>query len=385
MNITKRRGAAMAGVLALALVGAACGSDNSGSSATTTATTAAAGGATTTAGAATTAGATTTAASGGGATTTVKASGTIQGSGSTLQKPYQDEAIASFTKSNSGTTITYGGGGSGKGRTDLKSKVVNFAGSDSPFADADKPAEPILYFPILFSPITVSYNLSGVDKLQLSGDTIAKIFSRTIKTWNDPAIAADNPGVKLPSTNITVAHRSDGSGTTQNFTEYLVKAAPTTWTLKSGSTVEWPADTQAGNGNAGVAQIITATDGAVGYVDLSDAVAAKLAYASVKNSSGNFIEPSAESATAASEGIDVKPDLTFSATNTSAPQGYPITAPSWVIIYQAQDATAGPLVKAYVSYLVGDGQKLLADLDYAPLSQSVQQQAVAQIGQIKVG
>jgi phosphate transport system substrate-binding protein len=375
VNITKRRGAAMAGVLALALVGAACGSDNSGSSssATTTATSAAAGGASTTA------------ASGGGAATTVKVSGTLQGSGSTLQKPYQDEAIASFTKSNSGATITYGGGGSGKGRTDLKSKVVNFAGSDSPFADADKPAEPILYFPILFSPITVSYNLSGVDKLQLSGDTIAKIFSRQVKTWNDPAIAADNPGVKLPSTNITVAHRSDGSGTTQNFTEYLVKAAPTTWTLKSGSTIEWPADTQAGNGNAGVAQIITSTDGAVGYVDLSDAVAAKLAFASVKNSAGNFIEPSAESATAASEGIDVKPDLTFSATNSSAPQGYPITAPSWVIVYQAQDATTGPLVKAYVNYLVGDGQKLLSDLDYAPLSQSLQQKAVAQLGQIKVG
>ena len=184
---------------------------------------------------------------------------------------------------------------------------MNFAGSDSPFADADKPAEPILYFPILFSPITVSYNLTGVDKLQLSGDTIAKIFSRQVKTWNDPAIAADNPGVTLPSTNITVAHRSDGSGTTQNFTEYLVKAAPTTWTLKSGSTVEWPADTQAGNGNAGVAQIITCTDGAVGYVDLSDAVAAKLSYASVKNSSGNYIEPSAESATAASDGIDGQP------------------------------------------------------------------------------
>jgi phosphate transport system substrate-binding protein len=390
VNITKRRGAAIAGVLAIALVGAACGSDNSGSSSSATsaaATSAAAttaGGATTTAGAGapTTSGATTTA---GGATTTVKASGTIQGSGSTLQKPYQDEAVASFTKSNSGATITYGGGGSGKGRTDLKSKVVNFAGSDSPYADADKPAEPILYFPILFSPITVSYNLKGVDKLQLSGDTIAKIFSRTIKTWNDPAIAADNPGVTLPSTNITVAHRSDGSGTTQNFTEYLVKAAPSTWTLKSGSTIEWPADTQAGNGNAGVAQIISQTDGGVGYVDLSDAVAAKLNFASVKNSSGNYIVPSAQSATAAADGIQVKPDLTFSSTNTSAPQGYPITAPSWVIIYQTQDASTGPLVKAYVTYLVGDGQKLLPDLDYASLSSSLQQQAQAQLAQIKLG
>ena len=134
--------------------------------------------------------------------------------------PYQQEAIDAFQKANSGTTITYGGGGSGKGRTDLKNKVVDFAGSDSPYADADKPAEPILYFPILLGPITVSYNLSGVDKLQLSPDTIAKIFQRPDhQTWNDPAIAADNPGVTLPRPTITVAHRSDGSGTTQNFTE----------------------------------------------------------------------------------------------------------------------------------------------------------------------
>jgi phosphate transport system substrate-binding protein len=313
-------------------------------------------------------------------------SGTLQGSGSTLQKPYEDEAIAVFTKANGGTTITYGGGGSGKGRTDLKGKVVDFAGSDSPYAAADGPTEPILYFPLLLSPITVSYNVSGVDKLQLSPDTIAKIFQRTITTWNDPAIAADNPGVTLPATAITVAHRSDGSGTTQNFTEYLVAAAPSTWTLKSGSTIEWPADTQAGAGNAGVAQIITQTDGGIGYVDLSDAVASKLSYASVKNSAGKFIEPTADSASAAGDGITVKPDLTFAAVNTTAPDGYPITAPTWVIVYQNQtDAGKGALVKAYLNYLLGDGQKTLSDIDYAPLPKSLQDKAMAQLATIKVG
>jgi phosphate transport system substrate-binding protein len=312
VNITKRCGGAVAAVLALALFGAACGSDNSGSGSSS---------------------ATTTAAGGGAATTSaVKVSGTLQGSGSTLQKPYEDEAIAAFTKDNGGTTITYGGGGSGKGRTDLKGKVVDFAGSDSPYADADKPAEPILYFPLLLSPITVSYNVQGVDQLQLSADTIAKIFQRTVKTWDDPALAADNPGAKLPSKPITVAHRSDGSGTTQNFTEYLVAAAPTTWTLKSGSTIEWPADTQAGNGNSGVAQIITQTDGAVGYVDLSDAIASKLKYANVKNATGKYIEPSPESASAAGDGVTVNPDLTFKSVNSPAPEGYPITAPTWVIV-----------------------------------------------------
>lgn len=362
MHMTKRRASLLSGLTALTLLAVACGSDNKSGSDTTAAS------------------------AGDAATTTVKLSGTIQGSGSTLQKAYEDEAIDAFQKAHGGVNVTYGGGGSGKGRTDLKGKVVDFAGSDSRFADADKPADEILYFPVLFSPITISYHLKGVDKLQLSAETIAKIFQRDIKTWNDPVIAADNPGVQLPSTAITVAHRSDGSGTTQNFTEYLNTAAPNVWKLKSGSTVEWPADTQAGNGNPGVAQIVTSTDGGVGYVDLSDAVAANLKWATVKNQAGNYIEPSADSATKASNGITVKPDLTFSAVNTTDPDGYPITAPSWVIVYANQtDPAKGALVKAYVSYLIGDGQKLLPDLDYAPLGSDLQQKAVAQLDQIKVG
>jgi phosphate transport system substrate-binding protein len=385
VNITKRRGAALAGVLALALVGAACGSDNSGSSSSATTTATTGGGATTTAGGgtATTSGATTTA---GGATTTVKVSGTLQGSGSTFQAAFQQEAIADFAKKNSGATITYGGGGSGKGRTDLAQKVVDFAGSDSPFSSTDKPAEPVLYFPILLGPITVSYNVKGVDKLQLSPDTVAKIFSRTIKTWNDPAIAADNPGATLPATNITVAHRSDGSGTTQNFTQYLTLAAASSWTLGTGSTIQWPADTQAGNGNSGVAQIISQTDGGIGYVDLSDAVASKLSFASVKNSSGKFVEPTSDAASAAGEGIDVKADLTFSALNSPAADAYPITYQTWLIVYQNQaDAGKGQLVKGYLAYLLGDGQRLLPDLDYAPLSKTLQSKAVAQLDQLKIG
>jgi phosphate transport system substrate-binding protein len=313
-------------------------------------------------------------------------SGTIQGSGSTFQLAYQQEAIADFTKANSGANVTYGGGGSGKGRTDLTSNVVNFAGSDSPFDAASKPPNPILYFPVLLGPITISYNLSGVDKLQLSADTIAKIFSRQIKQWDDPAIAADNPGVKLPSTAITVAHRSDGSGTTQNFTEWLVAASPTAWTLKSGSTVDWPADTQAGNGNQGVAQIITQTQGAVGYVDLSDAIASKLQYASVKNQAGKYIVPSPDSATAAGKGVTVNADLTFKAYNSPDPAAYPITYQTYVIIYQGQsDTGVGNLLKAYVNYLITTGQKLLPDLDFAPLPQNIQQMAVTQLGQIKIG
>src|SRR5690349_8309661 len=148
---------------------------------------------------------------------------TLNGSGSTLSKPFQEVAIDQFRKQHKDVTINYGGGGSGKGRQDLADMVVDFAGSDSPFKESEAAKAkggPILYFPILLSPIAVVYNVGGVDKLQLSAPTLAKIFQRQIKKWNDPAVAADNPGAKLPDTAIVVAHRADGSGTTQNFTEY---------------------------------------------------------------------------------------------------------------------------------------------------------------------
>jgi phosphate transport system substrate-binding protein len=244
----------------------------------------------------------------------------------------------------------------------------------------------VLYFPILLGPITVSYNVDGVDDLKLSPETIAKIFQRDIKTWDDPAIAADNPGAKLPSTAIVVAHRSDGSGTTDNFTKYLDAAATGVWKLKSGSTVEWPADTQAGSGNAGVAQIIKDNKGAIGYVDLSDATASGLKFASVKNKAGKYVEPSADSASAAGDGITVKPDLTFAAINAEGEKSYPITYQTWVIVYQKQaDAAKGALLKAYLNYLLTDGQKTLPDLDFAPLPKSIQDKAIAQLAQIQIG
>jgi phosphate transport system substrate-binding protein len=312
---------------------------------------------------------------------------TLNGSGSTLSKPYQEVAIEQFKKSHGDVTINYGGGGSGKGRQDLADMVVDFAGSDSPFKEADAAKAKggqLLYFPILLSPIAVAYN-AGVDKLQLSAPTIAKIFERQIKKWNDPAIAADNPGAKLPDTDIVVAHRADGSGTTQNFTEYLTAAAPGAWKLKSGSTVEWPSDTQAGQGSAGVAQIVKSTKGAIGYVDLSDAKASGLKYATIKNRAGKFVEPTAESASAAGEGIQVKDNLTFSAIDAKGEKAYPITAQTWVITYAKQtDRAKGDALKAYITYLVKDGQSLLSGIDYAPLPKTLQDKAIKQVEKIKV-
>jgi len=312
---------------------------------------------------------------------------TLNGSGSTFQKGYQETAIDAYKKSSGGTTINYGGGGSGKGRQDLADLVVDFAGADSPYKDADlakNKGGDVLYFPILLGPITVSFNVSGVDKLQLSADTIAKIFQRDIKKWNDPAIAADNPGVKLPATDIVVVHRSDGSGTTDNFTKYLADAAKASWKLKSGSTVEWSADTQAGNGNAGVAQVIKSTAGAVGYVDLSDAKASGLVYAAIKNQAGKFVAPTAESASAAGDGIEVKDNLLFSALNAKGAASYPITCQSWVIVYAKQaDKAKGAALKAYLKYLLGDGQKFLKDLDFAPLPKGLAAKAIKQLDKLQ--
>lgn len=322
------------------------------------------------------------------ATSGVAQAQTLNGSGSTLQKAYQETAIEEFKKSHPGVTINYGGGGSGKGRQDLADLVVDFAGSDSAYKEADLAkikGGPVLYFPLLLGPIAVTYNLDGVAGLKLSAVTVAKIFQREVTRWNDAIIAADNAGVKLPDAPIVVAHRSDGSGTTDNFTKYLVMAAGAAWKLKSGSTVEWPADTQAGNGNPGVAQIVKTTRGAIGYVDLSDAKASGLKYASIKNQTGKFVEPTAATASVAGDGITVRDDLLFSALDAKGDQAYPITCQTWVIVYAEQkDKAKGALLKSYLRYLVTDGQRFLEELDYAPLPKGLQAKAVKHLDKIKV-
>lgn len=312
---------------------------------------------------------------------------TLNGSGSTFQLAYEQVAIEAFTKAHPNFQINYGGGGSGKGRQDLADMVVDFAGSDAPYKQEDlgkTKGGQVLYFPLLLGAVTVSYHLEGVDKLQLSPETIAKIFQRDIKKWNDPAIAADNPGVQLPDTDIVVAHRAEGSGTTDIFTHYLDAAAPGVWKLKAGGTVEWPGDTQAGQGNAGVAQIVKGTNGAIGYVDESDAKAAGMVWAAVKNSNGKYVMPTPEAVSAAGDGITVKDDLTFAAMNAKGDAAYPITGQTWVIVYAKQsNPTKGAAIKAYLQYLLTDGQKLLPDIDFAPLPKSLQDKAVAQLAKIQ--
>ncbi|HLJ99030.1 MAG TPA: phosphate ABC transporter substrate-binding protein PstS [Streptosporangiaceae bacterium] len=314
-------------------------------------------------------------------------SGTLNGSGSTFQLTFQQTALAQFKSVQSGVTVNYAGGGSGKGRTDLASGVVNFAGSDSPIPateTANFKGKTVLYFPVLIGPITMAYNLPGLSKpLQLDPTTIANIFDGKITSWNNPAIAADNPGVSLPSTPVTIAVRSDSSGTTQNFSLFLTKAAPSAWTLGSSSIIKWPASARAGSGNSGVAQTVKNTAGAIGYVDYSTAKAANLTTASVKNQAGSYVAPSADSASAAAAGVTVAPDLTFHAVWGTGANAYPITYQTWVLVFEQQpDANTAAMLKAYIGYLLGPGQQLLSQLGYAPLPSSIDQQATAQLDKI---
>ncbi len=323
----------------------------------------------------------------------MKLEATLDASGATFPKTYYEEAIAVFTEANSGVTINYAGGGSGKGRQDLADGIVAFAGTDGTIKDADlagyKGGE-VLYFPTVVAPIAVTYNLGGVEDLQLSPTTVAKIFQRQITKWNDAAIAAENTGVTLPDTAITVVHRSDSSGTTGNFTKFLEKSVGkdkgAIWTLGTDSTVQWAADTQAGEGNAGVAQIVKSTDGAIGYVDFSDATDGGLQMAAIENAAGKFVAPSLEGASAAAAGAKIADNLTYSAIWAEGDAAYPIAAQTWIIAYKVQtDAAKGEALKAFLKFILTDGQTLASTVNYAPLPAELATKALAQLDTLQIG
>jgi phosphate transport system substrate-binding protein len=312
-----------------------------------------------------------------------KLSGELKASGASFPNAYYQKALDEFEKVAPSLNITYNSTGSGTGKKEFGSGLTDFAGTDSLVKEGDGPAAgSFLYVPTVAAPITVSYNLSGVSSLQLSPDTLAKIFQRVVKKWNDPAIAADNQGVTLPDKNIVVAHRSDGSGTTNNFTKYLAKASKE-WKLGSGDTVAWPADTQGGDKNTGVAQIIKQADGAIGYVDFSDATAGGLAFAAIKNKDGKFVKASLAGATAALGGASMKDDLTYDPLDASGAETYPITAPTYILVKKKYDTAKGKNVKAFLKWLLTDGQQFAESVNFAKLPDELKTKALAQIDKIE--
>ncbi len=309
--------------------------------------------------------------------------GTLNGSGSSFQDTLEQKAKTLFAAKAAKVTVNYTKSGSSAGKTDLANQTKQFAGTDSLVKDADKPTFKgggILYFPVAAAPITISFHVSDVTDLSFSPDTLAGIFGAKITSWDAPEIKADNPGATLPSKSIAVVHRSDGSGTTSNFTKYLKKASPSVWTLGAGDTVLWPTSTIGAEKNSGVASTISTTDGSIGYVDLADAVVAKLDMAKVKNKSGKLVAPTLVAASAALDGIDVKPDLTYDPLDAPGAAAYPITSPTWVIVYKQQpDAATAAALIGYLNFFLTDVQVAAPRVGYAALSASLQQKAVAQL------
>jgi phosphate transport system substrate-binding protein len=321
-------------------------------------------------------------------TSTSTVSGTIKAAGSTFQTNLQQGAISAFKSVDPNITVDYDPVGSGTGRADLYANTVLFAGSDSaiPAKEASKvpTGKTVLYFPVQIGPIAMAYNLPGVTGLKLDATVLAGIFQGTIKTWDDPAIKALNSGMSLPSTTITLAVRSDSSGTTANFSQYLVDAAGSAWKLGTSSTITWPSTARAGDGGSAVAQIVKSTTGAIGYVDFSTATAAGLHAAEVKNSAGDYVAPSSASATAAASQVTPKSNLTFSTADEPGATSYPVTYQSWDLVYSVQpNATDVALLKAYLGYLLSSaGQALLTPLNLSPLPSSIDSAAVAQLSKI---
>ena len=327
-------------------------------------------------------GSSSTSSSSSGTTATASSSGsaTISGAGSTFAAPVYEQ----WASAQSGLTVNYQPVGSGAGITAIESKTVDFGASDPPLKPADEEAiakngSPAVQIPMFLGAITVSYNVPGLKTgLKLDGKTIANIFLGTIKTWNAAEIKALNPGVNLPSTAITVIHRSDSSGTTSGFTSFLSDVDPEFKSkVGEGKTVQWPTGTGE-KGNAGVAGGVEQTTGAVGYVEQAYALTHNFTVASVKNKAGKFVAPTLASTSASGEGVTVPANLGIKVIDSPAASAYPITSQTFVVVNKdlckagipGGEAAAKGVVK-FLEYGLGAGQAILSKADYATLPSAI--------------
>jgi phosphate transport system substrate-binding protein len=319
-------------------------------------------------------------------------SGALTGAGSTFVNPLMSKWSKEYHTLHPNVEINYQSIGSGGGRQQFLAKTVAFGASDAPLTDeqmAQAGGESnVVHIPVTQGAVVIAYNLSGVSsQLKFSPETIAGIFLGTIRLWNDPKIAADNPGVSLPVKPVLVVHRSEGSGTTDIFTDYLSKVSGD-WKSKvgRGSSVQWPVGI-GGQGNEGVANQIRNTVGGVGYIELAYARQNKIAYGLVKNRAGNYIDPDPKNVTNAAASLTELPaDLRFSITDQAGPQAYPIAGSTWVLLYRnQQDVQQGKLVTAFIEWAITDGQKYANDLDYAALAKNLVQKSQAALRTVTCG
>lgn len=313
----------------------------------------------------------------------------LTGAGASFPYPLYSKWTSQFEKL-CGVQINYQSVGSGAGISQITAKTVDFGASDGIMTDeqvaaAEAAGGPILHIPMTSGAVAVIVNLPGIDQgqLKLTPDVLANIYLKNIKKWNDPAITELNPGISLPSSDIAVVHRSDGSGTTFIFTNYLSKAS-SEWKDKVGNatSVQWPGDI-GGEKNDGVAQQVKQIQGAIGYVELAYAIQNNLTWASMQNKSGKYVEPTLDSTTAASTGVTIPDDTKVMITDSTNPNAYPIVGFTWILAYVNQpDQAKGESLVYYLWWSIHDGQQYSKDLLYAPLPLDVVKKAEAEIKSI---
>ena len=299
----------------------------------------------------------------------------INGAGATFPYPIYSKWFDLYTKAHPQAQFNYQSIGSGGGIKQITAKTVDFGASDGPMTQEQMNEAPgrIYHIPMVMGAVAVAYNLEGVSKgLKLSPDVLADIFLGKITAWNDPRIVIDNAGMTLPNLPIVVVHRSDGSGTSYIFTDYL-SSVSNEWRGRVGkaTSVNWPIGL-GGKGNEGVAGVLKQTPGAIGYVELAYAVHNNLAYADLKNQSGAFIEPTIDSTSKAAEGVKMPDDFRVSVVNSPDPAAYPIAGFTWLLIYKdMDDHVKGEAIVNFIKWAIHDGQEYTKDLLYAPLPADV--------------
>ncbi len=313
---------------------------------------------------------------------------TINGAGATFPYPMYSKWFSEYHKAHPDIQINYQSIGSGGGIRQVLAGTVDFGASDGPMSDEQlsQAKTKILHVPTVLGAVVPAYNVSGVSgEIKFTPQALAGIFLGKITTWNDSAITAANPGVNFPNQPIIIVHRSDGSGTTYIFTDYLSKVSPE-WQTQVGknTSVKWPVGV-GGKGNEGVAGMIRQMSGAIGYIELIYAVQNNIAYGSLKNAAGNFVKASLDSVTAAAASVKSMPaDFRVSITNAPGKDSYPISSFTWLLIpEQSKDAAKGKILADFLNWMVGGGQKMVAELSYAPLPESVAAKVKVEIKQVR--
>jgi phosphate transport system substrate-binding protein len=313
---------------------------------------------------------------------------TLNGAGATFPNPMYQKWFSEYHKAHPDVQFNYQSIGSGGGIRQVLAQTVDFGASDGPMSDEQlsQAKVKILHIPTVLGAVVPAYHIPGVEgEVKFTPEALAGIFLGKITTWNDKAITSANPGINFPNQTIIVVHRSDGSGTSYIFTDYLSKVSKD-WAdgVGKNTSVKWPTGLGA-KGNEGVAGMIRQMDGAIGYIELIYAVQNKIPYGSVKNSSGEFVKASLDSVTAAAGSVKTMPaDFRVSITNAPGKDAYPIASFTWLLIpSQSKDAAKGKIINDFLNWMVDDGQKMTADLTYAPLPPNVASKVKDTIKQVR--